>query len=61
MFQFFIEKTEKTQNKMNEMNGALFYEVKSRMRQVKAKRKGYEPIDLNVSLSLLSYLINLVS
>jgi hypothetical protein len=36
---------------MNELNGALFYEVKSRMRQATAKRKGYEPIDLNVNFS----------
>jgi hypothetical protein len=48
---FFSDKSGKTQTKMNEINGAFFCEVKSRMRQVTAKRKGYEPIDLNSSYS----------
>jgi len=36
------EKTEKTQSKLSEMNDAFCNEVKSRMRQVTAKQKGYE-------------------
>ena len=45
---FFViikEKSEKTQHKVNEMNDAISYEVKSRVRQVTAKHKGYEQID----------------